>query len=47
MTLHRPHGPVSRTDLLERPVAPVATDAGVVTLDLQPFELVTLVFDPA
>ena len=47
VTLHRPHGPVSRTDLLERTIAPLPNDAGAVVLDLQPFELVTLVFDPA
>jgi alpha-mannosidase len=47
VTLHRPHGPVSRTDLLERTIAPVTTDGSQVVLELQPFELVTLVFDPA
>ena len=47
VTLHRPYVSVARTDLLERPVAPVTDRDGTVELELRPFELVTLVFDLA
>jgi alpha-mannosidase len=43
-----PFGTVTRTDLLERDVSPVASGEGVVELELRPFELVTLRFsDPS
>ena len=45
VTLHRPFVGVARTDLLERAVSPLASDAGTVQLELRPFELVTLAFD--
>ena len=45
VTLHRPFVSVARTDLLERPVSPLASHDGTVELELRPFELVTLAFD--
>ena len=45
VTLDRPHRSVSRTDLLERTVAPLASDGRTVEIELRPFELVTLRFD--
>ncbi len=45
VTLHRPFVSVTRTDLLERPVSPLASHDGTVELELRPFELVTLAFD--
>ena len=45
VTLHRPFRSVVRTDLLERPVCPLAAHDGTVELELRPFELVTLAFD--
>ena len=45
VTLHRPFVSVTRTDLLERPVSPLASRDGTVELELRPFELVTLAFD--
>jgi alpha-mannosidase len=45
VTLHRHFDSVHRTDLLERTVSPLASDGGTVTLELRPFELVTLRFD--
>ncbi len=44
VTLHRPFASVSRTDLLERELSPLASSGGVVELELRPFELVTLRF---
>jgi alpha-mannosidase len=44
ITLHRPFVAVERTDALERPLGPVDHDGNRVTLDLRPFELVTLRF---
>ncbi len=44
VTLHRPFGSVSRTDLLERESSPLASSGGAVELELRPFELVTLRF---
>ena len=46
VTLHRPFGSVSRTDLLEREGTPLVRDGTGVELELRPFELVTLKFDP-
>ncbi len=45
VTLHHPYTTVSRTDLLERTVSPMASRGGRVELDLRPFELVTLRFE--
>ena len=45
VTLHRPFVSVTRTDLLERDVCPLASHDGAVELELRPFELVTLAFD--
>jgi alpha-mannosidase len=44
LTLDLPVAAAWRTDLLERDVAEVALDGHTVTLDLRPFELVTLKF---
>ena len=45
VTLQRPFGSVSRTDLLERTVTLLASSGRTVELELRPFELVTLRFD--
>ena len=45
VTLHSPFVAVTCTDLLERPVSPLASRDGTVELELRPFELVTLAFD--
>ena len=46
VTLHLPFGSVARTDVLERVLSPLASHDGTVELELRPFELVTLAFDP-
>lgn len=45
LTLNVPFAEVSRVDLLERPLEPVAHDGSSVDLRLRPFELVTLLFN--
>ena len=44
LTLNLPVAAAWRTDLLERDLAEVALDGHTVTLELRPFELVTLKF---
>ena len=45
VTLHRPFVSAVRTDLLERALCPLASNDGIIELELRPFELVTLAFD--
>lgn len=44
LTTALPVASVERTDMLENPIEPVALRAGCVSLDLRPFEIVTLRF---
>ncbi len=46
VTLHQPFVSVTRTDLLERVVSPLTAVDRTVELELHPFELVTLAFEP-